>query len=588
MRYGATPLAGGGVQFRVWAPDVRELVVRLGGKSFPMKRTGEDFEVLISDARPGQTYSLVLDSVRERPDPVSRSQPEGVHGPSEIIDPDAFRWSDKAWRGLALEEYVMYELHTGTFTPEGTFEGVIGKIPYLKDLGITAIELMPVAEFPGSRNWGYDGVDLFAPHSAYGGPDGLKKLVDACHRAGLAVVLDVVYNHVGPEGNYLAEFGSYYTDHYRTPWGRAINFDGPGSDGVRQFVIDNALYWLTEYHIDALRLDAIHSIYDLGSFPILAELSERFHAQAAKLGRQAWLIAESDLNDVRVTQARSAGGLGLDAQWHDEFHHAVVGFLTRADRGFLGGFGRLADIQKVLSEGFVYDGIYSHYRRRRFGTSSKDLAGKKFVVFNQNHDQIANTNQGVRLSQLVSLGQFKVAATLMLCSPYLPMLFMGEEFAETAPFLYFTSHLDHALGQMVSEGRRREYAEFATSADFFDPQAAATFEKSKITWALVEETKHRAVLDLYCRLIALRKRWPCLSNCRKDLTRVEIDEDRGLLRMERGDPGGSRAVLVCNFGEGSADFEWPGKAVLQTAAAVEGSVAGYSAVLFLATDGGGT
>src|SRR5580704_3067107 len=588
MAYGATPLPGGGVQFRVWAPHVRTLAVNMDGAIFPMAREGEDFQVLAPRAQPGQTYTLVLDDAKERPDPVSRSQPQGVHGRSEIIDPEAFAWSDQDWKGLALDEYIIYEVHTGTVTLEGTFEGVLGKIPYLKDLGITAIELMPVAEFPGCRNWGYDGVDLFAPHSCYGGPDGLKKLVNACHEAGLAVVLDVVYNHLGPEGNYLAEFGPYFTDHYRTPWGQAINFDGPGSDGVRQFIIDNALFWLTEYHVDALRLDAIHGIYDLGARHILAELAERFHQQAAELGLRAWLIVESDLNDVRVVQPRSEGGYGLDAQWNDEFHHALTTLLTKANRGFLSGFGRLADIQKALSEGFVYDGIYSHYRRRRFGTSSKDLAGSKFVVFNQNHDQIANTNQGVRLSQLVSLGQFKVAATLMLCSPYLPMLFMGEEFAETAPFLYFTSHLDHALGQMVSEGRRREYAEFATSADFFDPQAAATFEKSKITWALVDETKHRAVLDLYCRLIALRKRWPCLSNCRKDLTRVEIDEGRGLLRMERGDPGGARAVLVCNFGEGSADFEWPGKAVLQTAAAVEGSVAGYSAVLFLATDGGGT
>jgi maltooligosyltrehalose trehalohydrolase len=587
MQYGAAPLPEGGVHFRVWAPNVQTLAVSVGGGVFPMTREGEDFQVLLPYAQPGQTYSLVLDEAKERPDPVSRSQPQGVHGPSEIIDPDAFVWSDKQWKGLDLSQYIVYELHTGTFTPEGTFESVIRKLPYLKDLGITAIELMPVAEFPGRRNWGYDGVDLFAPHSGYGGPDLLKKLVNACHRAGLAVVLDVVYNHVGPEGNYLGEFGPYFTDSYRTPWGPAINFDGPGSDGVRQFVIDNALYWLTEYHIDALRLDAIHGIYDFSALPILPELAERFHQQAETLERYAWLIAESDLNDVRVIQPRSIGGYGLDAQWNDEFHHALTSYLTNARRGFLASFGRLADIQKAVSEGFVYDGIYSHYRRRRFGTSSKDLPGNKFVVFIQNHDQIANTTQGMRLSELVSIDEFKLATTLLLCSPYLPLLFMGEEFAETAPFLYFTSHLDPSLARMVTEGRRREYAEFEVSAEFFDPQAPATFEKSKITWELLDDASHQSILSFHRELIALRKSWPCLSNCRKDLTRVEIDEDKQILRMERNDPAGSRALLVCNFGAASAPLpeaatNW--QVTIQTTSTDPGVIGGRSAILYLAAN----
>jgi len=490
--YRATPVPGGGVQFRVWAPHVQTLAVNVGGAVFPMTREGEDFQVLVKQTQPGQTYSLVLDDAKERPDPVSRSQPQGVHGPSEIIDPNAFVWSDQDWKGLDLDQYIIYELHVGIFTPEGTFEGAIQKIPYLKELGITAIELMPVAEFPGRRNWGYDGVDLFAPHSSYGGPVGLKKLVNACHRAGLAVVLDVVYNHVGPEGNYLAEFGPYFTDHYRTPWGPAVNFDGPASDGVRRFFIDNALYWLTEYHMDALRLDAIHSIYDMGAVHILAELDERFHEEAEQLGRRAWLIAESDLNDVRVIQPRSGGGYGLDAQWFDEFHHALFSFLTNTRRGFLDAFGRLADIQKALAEGFVYDGIYSPYRRRRFGTSSKDLPGDKFVVFIQNHDQVANTNQGMRLSRLVSLDQFKLAATLLFCAPYLPLLFMGEEFAETAPFLYFTSHLDPVLAKLVTEGRRKEYAEFATSPSF-------------LTHRRRPRLKDRKSLGRYSKKLAIRR-----------------------------------------------------------------------------------
>jgi len=571
MTYGATPVPGGGVQFRVWAPHVQTLAVNVGGAVFPMTRDGEDFEVLVPQALPGQTYSLILDGTKERPDPVSRSQPQGVHNSSEIIDPDAFVWADHDWKGVDLDQHIIYELHTGTFTPEGTFEGVIQKIPYLKELGITAIELMPVAEFPGRRNWGYDGVDLFAPHSCYGGPEGLKKLVNACHDAGLAVVLDVVYNHLGPEGNYLAEFGPYFTDHYRTPWGRAVNFDGPGSDGVRRFFIDNALYWLTEY--------------DRGALHVLAELAERFHQQATELGRKAWLIAESDLNDVRVIQPRSVGGYGLDAQWFDEFHHALISYLTDARRGFLGAFGRLADIQKALSEGFVHDGVYSPYRRRRFGSSSKDLPGEKFVIFTQNHDQIANTNQGMRLSQLVSLDQFKVAATLLFCSPYLPMLFMGEEFAETAAFLYFTSHLDPGLAKLVTEGRRKEYAEFATSAEFFDPQSPATFERSKITWALLGEAKYQAILSFYRELIALRKRWPCLSNCRKDLTTVTIDG--AVLRMERSDPSGSRALLICNFGLDNATLDEHGDAALQTKRSLEGTITGHSAILYLATDAHG-
>jgi maltooligosyltrehalose trehalohydrolase len=554
MTYGATPLPAGGVQFRVWAPDLKTLAVKISARTFQMTRCGEDFEVYVADARPDDLYTLVLDGERERPDPVSRFQPQGVHGPSQIVDPDSFAWADSSWKGIPLASYIIYELHTGTFTAEGTFEAVISKLPHLKELGITAIELMPVAEFPGNRNWGYDGVDLYAPHSAYGGPEGLKKLVNACHREGLAVVLDVVYNHFGPEGNYLAEFGPYFTDHYRTPWGRAINYDGRGSDGVRRFVIDNALYWLTEYHIDALRLDAIHGIFDFSARHILAELADRFHAEAERLGRQAWIIAESDLNDVRVIQPRSIGGLQLDAQWHDEFHHALVSFLTGADRGFLAGFGRLQHVRKAIVEGFVYDGVYSSHRGRRFGSSSVDAPGERFVAFIQNHDQVANTFQGSRLSELVSLEQYKVAVALLLCSPYLPLLFMGEEFACNSPFLYFTSHSDPELARTVSEGRRKEFADFATGGEFHDPQSPETFEKSKINWS---QSSSNDVLSLYQDLISLRKHTPCLSNCRKDLVRVDVNEEARWLKLERSDPGGSSVLLICNFSEESVEMNPP-------------------------------
>ena len=572
-----------------------------------MTRAGDDFEVLIPDARPGDLYALVLPAGQKRPDPLSRSQPQGVHGPSQIVDPDSFSWSDHDWKGIPLRDYIFYELHTGTFTPDGTFEGIISRIRSLKELGITAIELMPVAEFPGSRNWGYDGVNLYAPHSAYGGPCGLKKLVNACHCEGLAVVLDVVYNHIGPEGNYLAEFGPYFTGHYRTPWGQAINFDGPGSDGVRRFFIENALYWLTEYHIDALRLDAIHGMFDFSAVHILAELAERFHQQAERLGRQAWVIAESDLNDVRVIRPRSVGGYALDAQWHDEFHHAVASYMTGAQRGYLGGFGRFQDIQKAIQEGFVYDGRYSDYRGRHFGSSSKEDSGDRFVAFIQNHDQVANTWQGHRLSELLSIEQCKLAVALLLCSPCLPLLFMGEEFADTSPFLYFTSHADPVLARAVTDGRRMEYQDFAHPGEFPDPQSPETFRKSKINWALAGEPRHAAVLRLYRHLIALRKRWPCLANGRKDLARVDIDEEAQWLTLDRRDPDGSRAVLLCNFGKlnrrlplntrglywqmvvwtgattygGDPESPPPPANLSKSAASIEAMIAASSAVLYL-------
>jgi maltooligosyltrehalose trehalohydrolase len=550
MKYGATPLAEGGVRFRVWAPKLQTLAVKICGsqdREFPMTRSGEDFEVHVPDARPGDLYSFVLDGERARPDPVSRFQPQGVHGASQIVDPDSFAWTDSSWKGIPLASHIFYELHTGAFTPEGTFEGIISKLPHLKELGITAIELMPIAQFAGNRNWGYDGVNLYAPHSAYGGPEGLKKLVDACHREGFAVVLDVVYNHFGPEGNYLTEFAPYLTDYYRSPWGCAINFDKAGSDGVRRYIIDNALYWLTEYHIDALRLDAIQGVHDFGAPHVLAEMAERFHEEADRLGRQAWIIAESDLNDVRVIKPRSVGGLQLDAQWHDEFHHALVSFLRETNRGFLAGFGSLQHVQKAIVEGFVYDGIYSADRGRRFGTSSADQPAERFVAFIQDHDQIANTCQGSRLSDLVSLEQYKAAVALLLCSPYLPLLFMGEEFADRSPFLYFTSHTEPELAHAVSEGRHKEFADFACDAEFNDPQSSETFEKSKIGWARVQQATHADVLKLYRDLIALRKRTPALANCRKDLVRVEINEEARWLKMERSDPGGTAALLICNF-----------------------------------------
>ena len=549
--FGARVLEGEDVEFRAWAPRVKELSVRIPAKepcAIPLESVGKgEFTVVVPDVPAGSDYTFLLDDSRERPDPVSRWQPHGVHGPSRILDPWAFQWSDDDWKGVPLKDYLIYELHTGTFTREGTFAGIIPMLPYLKELGITAVELMPVAEFPGTRNWGYDGVSLYAPQSSYGGPSGLKKLVNECHRAGLAVVLDVVYNHLGPEGNYLNEFAPFFTPAYRTPWGDAINFDGPDSDGVRRFFINNALYWLTEYHVDALRLDAVHGIFDFSAWHIVEELTEAFHQQAQLLGRSAWIIAESDLNDVRVIRPHNVGGYGVDAQWHDDFHHSLHASLTGAHRGYLIDFGKLEQLAKAVGEGFVFDGRYSQYRRRRFGSSSKDRPGEQFVVFIQNHDQVANACQGERLVSLVSLEQQKLAAVLVVLSPFLPLLFMGQEYGETAPFLYFTSFGDPALSQAVRKGRRKEFAAFDSDLEFADPENPVTFERSKLDWKRPGRYPHAEILRFYRDLIALRKKYPCLANCRKDLTTVEFDEHLKWLVMARRDPSGCRALVICNF-----------------------------------------
>ena len=484
---GATVAPDGTVTFSLWAPRAEALTVRLlapGGTEvraeLPMARAdnGVFSARAPADVAPvGSDYVYLLPGVGPRPDPVSRRQPAGVHGPSRIVASGDFRWSDDGWSGVPLAELIFYELHVGTFSPEGTFAGVAAKLPYLRDLGVTAIELMPVVTFPGERNWGYDGASLFAPHEAYGGPAGLRQLVDACHAHGLALFLDVVYNHLGPEGNYLQDFGPYFTDRYKTPWGAALNFDGPDSDEVRRFFVDNALHWLTDYHVDGLRLDAIHGIFDFGARHILAELSDAFHAEAARLGRRAWLVGESDLNDPRVIQPTAAGGLGLDAQWSDDFHHAQHVLATGNRRGYFVDFGGAAHLAKAISEGFVYDGQPSAYRRRRHGAPAAGAPGERFVAFNQNHDQIANACQGRRLAQLVGLERQKVAATVLFSTPALPLLFHGEEYAEDAPFDYFTSHGDPALAEAVRQGRHQEYLhllEEGTDVGIWaDPQADA-------------------------------------------------------------------------------------------------------------------
>ena len=499
------------VRFNVWAPHANRVDLKLlghGRRPVPLARSaGGHFEIIIPDVEAGDRYVYILDGDKERPDPASRSQPEGVHGPSEVVDPDRFHWTDQHWHGVPLEQLIIYELHVGTWTDKGTFHSAISHLAYLRDLGITAVELMPVAQFPGARNWGYDGVGLFAPQSTYGGPQGLKEFVDACHRLGLAVILDVVYNHVGPEGNYLQDFGPYFTDRYRTPWGSAINYDGPESDAVRRFIISNTLYWVTEYHIDALRLDAVHGIYDFSALHILKEISDAVHTESERVGRRALLIAESDLNDSRIIAPSTEGGYGLDAQWSDDFHHALHTVLTGERTGYYEDFGQLTHLTTALQDGFVYAGRYSAHRRRRHGNSVQHCPPQQLVICAQNHDQIGNRALGERLSTLISCEALKLAAAAVLLAPQTPMLFMGEEYGETAPFQYFVDHSDADLNQAVREGRKREFAAFGWT-EVPDPLDPSTFERSRVQLSGPHDVRQRQLFAWYRRLIHLRKTLP--------------------------------------------------------------------------------
>ncbi len=522
-------------RFRAWAPRAGRVDVRVRGTTHALARAAGGWWEGDVPAAPGDDYAFALDGGPPRPDPRSPWQPAGVHGPSRLVDHAAFRWSDGGWRGPPLAASVLYELHVGTFTPAGTFDAAIEKLPALVDLGVTTVELMPVAEFPGDRGWGYDGVDLWAPHHAYGGPEGLKRLVDACHRHGLAVVLDVVYNHLGPDGNYLREFGPYFTDRHSTPWGDAVNLDGPGSDEVRAFFLDNACMWLRDYHLDGLRLDAVHAIVDTSAVHLLEELAGRVDALAAAVGRPLFVVAESDLNDPRIVRSRDAGGYGMDAQWSDDFHHALHTVLTGERSGYYADFGTLADLAKALRQAWVYDGRRSAFRERRHGRSSAGLSGDRFLGYAQNHDQVGNRATGERLAALVAPPRLAIAAALVLTAPFVPLLFEGEEWAGSTPFLYFTDHRDPALGDAVREGRRKEFAAFGWKPDDVpDPQDPATFARSKLRWDERDRPPHAGMLDWYRRLLALRRGRPELTDGRLDRVRVRYDDAARWLVMERG------------------------------------------------------
>ncbi|HEX2179471.1 MAG TPA: malto-oligosyltrehalose trehalohydrolase [Actinomycetota bacterium] len=530
--------------FRVWAPAPERVDLLLGRERFPMVPAGDGWwELEVGQAGPGTRYQFSLDGGPARPDPRSAFQPEGVNGPSELVDHGAYLWSDAGWRGLPLAGAVLYELHVGTFSDSGTFEGAIEHLPHLVELGVDAVELLPVAEFSGNRGWGYDGVDLFAPHHAYGGPEGLKRLVDACHAAGLGVVLDVVYNHLGPAGNYLPEFGPYFSSRHKTNWGDALNFDGPGSTEVRRFVLDNALAWLRDYHFDGLRLDAVHAIVDDSALHLLEQMSAEVRSLSAAVRRHLFLVAESDLNDPKFVRSPEAGGYGLDASWADEWHHALHAALTGERSGYYEDFGSLALLAKALKQAWVYDGIWSPHRRRVHGRSPAGLPGNRFVVSTQNHDQIGNRALGERTGALMSEGRLKIAAALLLTSPFVPLLFQGEEWGAGTPFQYFTDHPDPELGQAVSDGRRREFSSFGWEPEQVpDPQDPETFERSKLDWN-EPATEHRGMLDWYRRLIHLRRSQPGMIDPRRDSIEVNFDEDAGWLVFSR-----PAVAVVANLG----------------------------------------
>jgi maltooligosyltrehalose trehalohydrolase len=546
---GARPLGPTQTSFDVWAPLARRVEVELCDTEQRISlEAGHDGRFSgVAPCGPGARYRYVLDDGTVRPDPASRLQPDGVHGPSAVVDLERHPWHDEGFEPTPLRDAVLYELHVGTFTRGGTFASALAKLDELRALGVTAVEVMPIAQFPGVRNWGYDGVFPFAVQNSYGGPRAFQGFVDECHARGLAVVLDVVYNHLGPEGNVLPDFGPYLTDRYRTPWGPAVNLDGPGSDHVRSYLIANALQWFVDFHVDGLRLDAIHELIDRSAQPFLAQLATAVHDESERTGRTLWLIAESADNDPRVVSAQALGGLGLDAQWNDDFHHAVHVALTGERAGYYGDYGGAADVARAMDQGFVYQGQPSRFRGRRHGGPSVALAPSRFVQFVQNHDQVGNRAEGERLSTLVKPEQLRLAAALVVLAPGVPLLFMGEEYAETAPFAYFVDHGDPALIEAVRRGRAAEHGR--SEVDALDPGAPETFERSILNDQLRLEGAHRQVWALYQSLLALRAGEPALRRSERQWSTAQAE---GAVVTLTRSAGGTSVVALFNLGGSDA------------------------------------
>ncbi len=560
---GAALQPGGTCKFSVWAPFRKQMVLSLlqpQQTTYSMERDERGYwHVQVDNVEAGTRYKYIPDEEAPLPDPASRYQPEGVHGPSEVVDTH-FEWTDKTWQGLELHELIIYELHTGTFSSTHDFQGIIDRLEYLRSLGITAIEIMPVAQFPGDRNWGYDGVYPFAVQHSYGGVKGLKALVNAAHQHGIAVILDVVYNHLGPEGNYFSQYGPWFTDKYKTPWGPAINFDDAWCDAVRGYYIQNALMWLDEFHIDGLRMDAVHAIWDCSAKHFTAELSEKVDNLQTSLGKKKFLIAELDLNSPRYITPREQGGYGMHGQWIDEFHHALRSLLTGDVNGYYADFGGLAPLAKSFRNSYVYTGQYSMVRKRNFGIDPSGKDYHQFIVFAQNHDQIGNRMLGDRLNTNIPFEAQKLAAAVLLLSPHVPMLFMGEEYGETRPFQFFTSHSDKDLIAAVTEGRREEFASFAWEGEVPDPQSDDTFNNSTLSWDTTSDHA-KALTELYRFLIAFRRTRTAMLNTSRDSVTVHTPSTH-LLVVERSAKE-DKLLLLFNFSEHTVQYIHNGDETLE-------------------------
>ena len=558
MKIGANYLGNNQCEFTVWAPTLNQVAVQIASpdkRLLPMQKTADGYwQTTATDIPPGTLYTYQLEAKGDRPDPASKYQPQGVHAPSQVIDESAFTWTDTDWQGVPLPEMVIYELHVGTFTQAGTFEAIIPQLHQLKKLGINAIEIMPVAQFPGERNWGYDGVYPYAVQNSYGGPQGFKKLIDACHEQGFSVILDVVFNHLGPEGNYLREFGPYFTSKYGSIWGDPLNFDDAYSDGVRDYFIENALYWFRDYHIDGLRLDAIQAIFEVSARPFLQEIADATSQFSQQLGRQLYLIAESDLNDVRTLRSKELGGFGLDAQWCDDFHHALHALLTGEDDRYYQDFGKCEHLEKSFKESFVYSGQYAPHRKRKHGSSAKEQPAHQFVVFSQTHDQIGNRILGDRLSKIVDFEALKLAAGTVLISPYIPFLFMGEEYGESAPFFYFVSHSDENLIEAIRKDKQQEFKIFEGRGEFQDPQSPETFQKCKLNWEKQTEGKHKILWEWHQHLIQLRRTIPALKKLDKNSLEVSSIETEKILFLRRWTDK-SQIFCILNFNKKQVTFK---------------------------------
>ncbi|RYD78581.1 MAG: malto-oligosyltrehalose trehalohydrolase [Sphingobacteriales bacterium] len=547
----------------LWAPNANKVNICIQKTEHRLDMLAKEYGywyLKTEQIRPFDAYSFELEvdtdadnAKLKRADPASIYQHDGVFEDSTAFDLGRFEWTDQNWKPIAVKDYIIYEIHTGTFTPEGDFEAVINKLDYLVELGITAIEIMPVSQFSGNRNWGYDGVFPFAVQNTYGGPQQLQKLVNACHNKGIAVILDVVYNHVGPEGNYFNDFGAYFTEKYNTPWGNAINFDDAYCDGVRTFFIENALMWFRDFHIDALRLDAVHAIKDFSPKHILAEIKQHVDKLAKENNRPYHLMVELDLNDNRYINSQQQGGYGMDAQWIDEFHHTLRVAAGQEKTGYYADFNGIEDLAKAYNDAYVYNGQYSEHRKKKFGVETEN-PGEQFIVFSQNHDHVGNRMLGERTSTLVSFEMLKVMAGAVLCAPYLPLIFMGEEWAETNPFQFFISHSDEELVEAVRKGRKAEFSAFHIEGEAPDPQDEATFNRSKLDWNKAATGMHKTMLAYYKTLIRLRKENAAFNDLNRKNTQARAITDKNTLFLTRSS---EEQTIICllNFSKNQQNLQ---------------------------------